>query len=500
MEYYRLTLHVTLEQELAIRELFVYKGWPFKKHEVAVIGEDFSLQNSVKVLTSPSSISSNSSQSWLEMHTNNTLNAASFPAYPSVDEDHGQTPSNSHENTCHSLYVEFPSDTQHTILSDLKNFVGEAHKAETNTSNEQEKLDGIVDETATSNHVVYKTIDCSIDIDKTVSSNTKTETVIEIQSNRKYAENLQLKEISMNCSEINKDPNNEKIQEIDFNQTNRAHTIKNNTQNRLKMNINKKKTKVGLFHCKECNFTFKLLGAFQNHKRDSKCVFSCNYCGKIFTSRYYSNYLSHLKYHKKERPHKCDVCGKTYIEEQTLKIHIRTHTGDRPYVCDHCGKRFYSSSHLLCHKNNMHSEKLEVFKCDVCSAVLSTLGNLRVHKKTVHVHDRPYSCEICGKAFKTRKSLEQVHATVHMAVYPFRCDFNGCGKTFKRAEGLSDHKRRHNNERSHFCDNCGKGFYGNKDLLLHKRTHTGEKPYECSVCGYRCALAGNLTKHGKIHL
>lgn len=273
------------------------------------------------------------------------------------------------------------------------------------------------------------------------------------------------------------------------------NTEKNNTSEAL----DRKKSKVGLFHCNECDNTFRLLGAYKNHKRDGKCRFECEFCGKIFTARYYSNYKSHLKYHMKDRSHKCDICGKSYIEAQTLKIHLRKHSGDRPYVCDHCGLQFYSSSHLLSHRNSAHSDTRQIHKCDICDATLSTLGNLRVHKKVVHAIDRPFTCEVCGKSFKTQKSLEQVHAKVHSEDFPYKCDFPDCGKTFKRSESLADHLRRHNNDRNHFCERCGKGFYTNKDLMLHTRTHTGEKPHQCHLCDYKCALGGNLRKHMKTH-
>lgn len=308
------------------------------------------------------------------------------------------------------------------------------------------------------------------------------------------------------------DPNEynqiENIVIFDKNENKSKQVAKGKTKkSQSKRNIDKcksqvpKRTKggVGIFYCKECDCTFRLYGAYKNHKRDGKCLFECEYCGKTFTARYYSNYQSHLKYHVKDRPHKCNVCDKTYIEAQTLKIHMRKHTGIRPYVCHQCGRQFYSSSHLLSHKHSAHSDGREYHKCDICDATLSTVGNLRVHKKVVHAVERPFTCEICGKSFKTQKSLEQVHAKVHSQDYPFKCDYVGCGKMFKRSEGLADHMRRHNNERTHFCERCGKGFYTNKDLHLHTRTHTGEKPHVCQLCDYKCALAGNLRKHMKTH-
>jgi len=259
-----------------------------------------------------------------------------------------------------------------------------------------------------------------------------------------------------------------------------------------------RRKKRGSFKCEDCKRTFKLLGAFNNHKKNGKCLFVCQYCGKEFTSRYYCNYLTHLKYHSNERVHKCSVCDKTYIEAHTLKLHMRKHSGDRPFICDYCGKRFFLSSQLVSHKNSTHKESTKVHKCDICGQILSTVGNLCVHKRVVHSMERPFTCELCGKTFKTHKSLD-VHSKVHQEVYPFKCDILGCEKTFKRSEGLVDHMRRHRNERTHFCDQCGKGFYCNKDLQLHVRVHTGDKPFSCDLCGYKCALAGNLNKHRKTH-
>lgn len=260
----------------------------------------------------------------------------------------------------------------------------------------------------------------------------------------------------------------------------------------------RKKKKRGLFKCEDCKCTFRLLGAFNNHKKSGKCLFVCNHCGKQFTSRYYWNYVTHMKYHSNERQHKCDICGKAYIEAHTLKIHMRKHSGERPFVCDYCGKAFFLSSQLVSHKNSTHKESTEIHKCDICGQVLSTFGNLRQHKRVVHSTDRPFTCETCGKSFKTNRTLE-VHSTIHQEVFPFTCDFPGCDKTFKRAESLANHARRHRNDRTHFCDQCGKGFYSSKDLKEHVRTHTGEKPFSCDICGYKCALAGNLKKHLKTH-
>ncbi|KAL4232358.1 hypothetical protein ACF0H5_009927 [Mactra antiquata] len=262
----------------------------------------------------------------------------------------------------------------------------------------------------------------------------------------------------------------------------------------------KKVSKIGSFYCKDCDNTYHLLGAYKNHKHNGRCRFECEFCGKRFTSRYYSNYKSHLRNHRKDRPHSCIVCNKSYTDLYTLNIHTRTHSGVRPYMCQHCGQQFYSSSHLTSHENSIHSEPQKRYTCNICKATLTTSGNLRVHLNSVHNNERPFTCEICGKSFKTQQTLEKIHSKVHMNVYPFVCDYIGCGKKFKRSGCYNEHVRRHNNQRSHFCKNCGKGFYSKKELNSHTRIHTGEKPYNCNICDYKCALIGNLQKHMKIHV
>jgi KRAB domain-containing zinc finger protein len=48
-----------------------------------------------------------------------------------------------------------------------------------------------------------------------------------------------------------------------------------------------------------------------------------------------------IRTHTRNKPRKCDICGKGFSNSSDLQKHIRTHTGDKPYKCDICGKGLY---------------------------------------------------------------------------------------------------------------------------------------------------------------
>uniref|UniRef100_A0A4X2LHI6 Zinc finger with KRAB and SCAN domains 5 n=1 Tax=Vombatus ursinus TaxID=29139 RepID=A0A4X2LHI6_VOMUR len=156
--------------------------------------------------------------------------------------------------------------------------------------------------------------------------------------------------------------------------------------------------------------------------------------------------------HKKnpagERPHKCDECGKSFIQSAHLIQHQRIHTGEKPFKCDECGKSYNQRVHLTQHQR-------------------------------VHTGEKPYQCPLCGKAFRVRSHLVQ-HQSVHTGEKPFQC--NECGKSFGRRSHLAGHLRLHY-QKPYKCDICGKAFCYSSHLIQHHRMHTGEKPYECDICG-----------------
>lgn len=85
---------------------------------------------------------------------------------------------------------------------------------------------------------------------------------------------------------------------------------------------------------------------------------------------------------RRDDPHICFVCGKTFSRVGNLRIHQRCHTGEKPYGCLQCGRCF------------------------------SQAGDLKKHKR-VHTGEKPYYCGQCGKSFSRGENLKR-HQKIHI--------------------------------------------------------------------------------------
>lgn len=99
----------------------------------------------------------------------------------------------------------------------------------------------------------------------------------------------------------------------------------------------------------------------QNKNNDDTSIVSdtitykCDFegCGKSYTKK--KSRDSHYKRHY--NVFKCDVCGISFNQKDSLVKHMRCHSGDKPYQCPKCDKRFTQKYNMELHCKKIHNGK-----------------------------------------------------------------------------------------------------------------------------------------------
>ncbi|CAG5136159.1 unnamed protein product [Candidula unifasciata] len=95
------------------------------------------------------------------------------------------------------------------------------------------------------------------------------------------------------------------------------------------------------------------------------------------------------------RPHRCDVCHRSFREIATLHKHEQLHRADRPYTCNTCGKSFLWSSNLKVHERVHTGER--PYKCKICHRCFTQSNDLRRHERNVHMRGKIYGYKPAGR-------------------------------------------------------------------------------------------------------
>ncbi|XP_034043910.1 zinc finger protein 16-like [Thalassophryne amazonica] len=226
----------------------------------------------------------------------------------------------------------------------------------------------------------------------------------------------------------------------------------------------------------------------------------------------------------KQKEHLCPICdGKGFRTAYKLARHMRTHTKEKPYSCPICFVTISQSYHVIRHLRKQHGAGQ--YACSQCGKTLSSLLELKVHKKA-HTA-KGLSCPTCDKQFEEKTELE-THIESHFKVNPRGLICTDCGKTFGRMyhlkrhiathckstrglcfqcpdcpknfpflHDLTKHLETHEKENNGICPKCDQTFSSQEELQSHMETH--EKFYICTTCGKKFRVEFALKKHELWH-
>lgn len=167
----------------------------------------------------------------------------------------------------------------------------------------------------------------------------------------------------------------------------------------------------------------------------------CEFCGEKFAFRKDLHY--HMETCHKDSTLECPVCKKKFSWKKRGKFyerHLNSHYGVKifKHKCDACGKTFLENSKLRAHMSLHNSELLH--KCAVCAKGYANKSSLVRHERK-HTGVKPYQCEVCQESFMEKRELLR-HSTTHTGLAPFSCD--ECGQGFTLKTSLMSHcKKKH---------------------------------------------------------
>ena len=137
-----------------------------------------------------------------------------------------------------------------------------------------------------------------------------------------------------------------------------------------------------------------------------------------------------------------DGCDYKSVQPQNLEAHVNVnHFGHKKrFLCQLCGKGFHTQGYLDGHVEGVHHNNRK-FQCAECPFKTFTLGNLRSHRKAVHMEPleerKKHPCETCGVKFISRPHMERHVRLAHHNIKQFRCKI--CNVFFSADTNLKEH-------------------------------------------------------------
>ncbi|OAD57830.1 Zinc finger protein 91 [Eufriesea mexicana] len=261
------------------------------------------------------------------------------------------------------------------------------------------------------------------------------------------------------------------------------------------------------YDCGVCGKIFSNGANLKRHTRNVHSIaagpYSCPQCLRMFKSKEMCKHHIVTEHTKPEKTMlRCPRCPKTFVFQFNLDLHFQSTHAEKPggQKCDLCGKEFVEEASLKIHRswhkraNSRLSLRFLKKEDEVCSDKFNDVTELRKHLWDIHCArnkteknfaDDEFQCEICTNVFPDRETLD-VHMQWHNAQpilsdiqkINFPCEI--CGKLYSSKKVLSRHKKLHKattvagmkfqatNRRQMMCTFCNKVFTNNQSLQRHK--------------------------------
>lgn len=227
----------------------------------------------------------------------------------------------------------------------------------------------------------------------------------------------------------------------------------------------------------------------------------------------------------------CIQCETPIKNKYDLREHIATHRESTYYDCPLCPKKFKVMPHVQKHLKRTHkktytrtmirevqtqskkqidtfiSSRSDAFECFICKARFESVQALKEHvhcvhdgtdelqpnaglKFTPHNNIKNRKCTICGKLYDSHyiKRHMECHSKDKNELCP------QCGMAFSGRSQLKKHLIVHATKR-HACNICGKTFKRIEQRTLHRRKHSERMPYHCTICNTGFMTPASLQCH-----
>ena len=174
---------------------------------------------------------------------------------------------------------------------------------------------------------------------------------------------------------------------------------------------------------------------------------------------------------------RCRTCDLDFTTRAAYELHRRkVHVGNKP--CSICNRIFASTQSLLFHQNASHAANTDVTRrCGRCDIIFTTRGEYDRHRRKVHVG---VPCSICKKIFASTQTLLLHQNANHAANSRVTRRCGKCDNAFTSKAAYDQHRRIVHDVYSGVPRRCGKcdiPFTTRAEYDQHRRkVHLGQKP------------------------